>query len=167
MSKYTIAIDNGQDIIDSRDVIARIEDLESERESLEAAVSNAKETLVDAKDETSVLANDTEAIAELEVAIVEATDDLEAWGTSEECEELTALKALADEGEFSSDWTYGVSLIRDSYFEEYAQQLAADLGAITSTDWPMNCIDWSRAADLLQQDYTSLDFDGEKYWIRS
>jgi hypothetical protein len=163
MSKYTIAIDNGQDIIDSRDVIARIEDLESERGSLEAAVSNAKETLVDAKDETSVLANDTEEIAELEVAIVKATDDLEAWGTSEECEELTALKALADEGESSPDWSHGETLIHDLYFEEYAQQFAADLG----TDWPMNCIDWSRAAKELQHDYTSVDFDGEVYWIRS
>jgi len=62
---------------------------------------------------------------------------------------------------------YPVTLIRDSYFENYAQELADGIGAINSdARWPNNCIDWARAARELQADYTSVDFDGETYWCR-
>lgn len=63
---------------------------------------------------------------------------------------------------------HGESLIRDSYFEEYAEQLADDIGAIDrNAKWPVNCIDWEKAARELQYDYTEVDFDGEAYWIRA
>ena len=32
----------------------------------------------------------------------------------------TTLKAVAEEGEASPDWEYGESMIRDSFFKEYA-----------------------------------------------
>ena len=84
----TTAINNYEDIIDSRDIIARIDDLES----------------YDASD----------------------LDD-------DEREELKALKELAEEASgYAADWLYGETLIRDSYFKEYAQQLAEDIGAINS-----------------------------------
>lgn len=129
------AISNSQDIIDSRDVIARIEELESERTDIEGQPDNA--------------------------------DTLAAWdedyGT-----ELKALTALADEAEgYAADWQHGEALIRDSYFQEYAQQLAEDIGAIdNNAKWPNTCINWDEAASELQQDYTSVTFDGVDYWIR-
>ena len=53
----------------------------------------------------------------------------------------------------------------DSYFQE---QLANDIGAVNrSTTWPINCIDWEIAAERLQQVYSSVDFNGVRYWIRS
>ena len=111
---------NGMDIIDSRDVIARIEELEADED----------------RDEPDT-------------------------------EELEALKELADEADGSPDWRYGETLIRDSYFKEYAQELADDIGAIDrSATWPANCIDWDEASTMLQQDYFSVDFDGVDYWIR-
>jgi hypothetical protein len=59
------------------------------------------------------------------------------------------------------------ALIRDSYFEDYARQLAEDIGAIDSkASWPNNHIDWEDATDALKQDYTEVDFDGVSYWIR-
>ena len=117
----TTEITNSDDIIDSRDVIARIDELEG----------------MDERD-----------------------DDEDA--------ELAALKALAEEGEASPDWTYGETLIRESYFQEYAQQLAEDIGAIDpKATWPMNCIDWEQAAKELRYDYTTIDFDGVEYLIRS
>lgn len=121
----TKEISNTDDIIDSRDVIARIEELEEFLQS---------EGLMN-------------------------TDALE---------ELTALKALAEEASgYAADWQHGEALIRDSYFKEYAQQLADDIGAINSdATWPNNCIDWEKAARELQQDYTAVDFDGVTYWIR-
>lgn len=117
----TKELTNTEDIIDSRDIIARIEELES----------------------------------------MEPRDE-------DEETELKGLKALAEEAEGCADWPYGETLIRDSYFVEYAEQLAEDIGAINrDSTWPNDCIDWDRAAEQLQMDYTSVDFDGVIYWLRS
>lgn len=65
------------------------------------------------------------------------------------------------------DWEYGAQLIRYDYFESYAQELAEDIGAIpTELDWPLYCIDWEKAADALQMDYTSVEFLGVDYLAR-
>lgn len=61
----------------------------------------------------------------------------------------------------------GVTLIRDSYFETYAQEFAEEIGAIGSDGrWPTYCIDWEWAARELQADYSALSFDGVTYWFR-
>jgi antirestriction protein len=81
---------------------------------------------------------------------------------------LRILRELAAEGEQLADWEYGETLIRDSYFTEYARELAEDIGAVSSdASWPLYCIDWERAARELRMDYTSVDFDGVTYWGRS
>lgn len=102
--------------------------------------------------------------------IIETINDLTDIENAEEEEQelLDALKSLADQCQQWSDWPYGVTLIRDSFFIEYAQDLAEDIGAIdSSAPWPNTCIDWDQAACELQQDYTPVDFDGETYWINS
>src|SRR5437879_309262 len=79
----------------------------------------------------------------------------------QEKEELAALKALEEEASGSPDWRYGETLVRDSYFTDYAQQTAEDCGMLKdATTWPLTCIDWKEAAEQLQQDYFSVDFDG-------
>lgn len=89
--------------------------------------------------------------------------------TEDEREELEALTKFAEQGEDNvSDWTYGETLIRDSYFTEYAEQLADDIGAIDKdAKWPLNHIDWEAAADELAADYVELDFSGVTYLARS
>jgi hypothetical protein len=58
-------------------------------------------------------------------------------------------------------------LIADSDFEDYARQLAEDIGAVPSDgSWPVSCIDWERAADELRADYTTITYDGEDYLTR-
>jgi len=138
-------ISNNEDVIDSRDVIARIEELEGERECL--------------VEDLTEQANTPDAQS--------AVDALSEWD-EENGAELKALKSLADEAAgYASDWQYGETLIRDSYFEDYAQQLAEDIGAIDkAASWPNTCIDWKQAARELQQDYTQVDFDGVAYWVR-
>lgn len=115
-------VDNTEDILDSRDIIERIEELENDED----------------RDECDNL-------------------------------ELEQLRKLAEEGEnYASDWKYGATLIRDSYFENYAQELAEDCGMIPrDLAWPCSCIDWEQAARELKMDYTSIDFDGVEYWVRS
>lgn len=124
----TRTISNTDDVIDSRDVIARIAELEE---------------LVPPADES------------------DGTDN-------EDRLELATLVALQDEAEgYAPDWKYGATLIRDSYFEDYAREFAEDIGAINKdASWPNTHIDWDAAANALQQDYTSVEFDGVTYWVR-
>ena len=83
--------------------------------------------------------------------------------------ELAALDALRKQGEdYAADWDHGEILIRDSYFKEYAQELAEETGAIKNSDitWPYTCIDWDMAARDLQGDYSAIKFSGVTYWVR-
>lgn len=134
-------ISNHDDVIDSRDVTARIEELRADRGGIEAHEGDADAALI------------RKYLAEWD----------EDYGG-----ELRALESLAEEASgYAADWEHGETLIRDSYFEKYAQELAEDIGAINrDAGWPNDCIDWERAARELQQDYTAVDFDGVTYWIR-
>ena len=91
----------------------------------------------------------------------------------EDTAERDALKELLDDlrsngGEtpWRGDW-YPVTLIRDDLFMEYAKELAEDIGAIVcATLWPCTCIDWEKAVQELQADYSSVEYDGDTYWYR-
>jgi hypothetical protein len=113
---------NSSDVIDSREVDDRIEDIEALPE--------------------------------------ESLDD-------DDKAELALLVKLKDDVS-SGEWKYGLTLIRDSYFEDYARQTADEIGAIDAkAGWPCNCIDWAQAAEQLQQDYTTVEYDGITYWYRA
>lgn len=59
------------------------------------------------------------------------------------------------------------TMILESYFERYAQEVAEDIGAISNPDeWPNYCIDWERAARELAMDYGTVEFGGYTYYIR-
>jgi len=143
----TDSISNSDDVIDSRDVIARIEELRDERDSLKT-------------DREEVTHDDPEGYN----AAVQALQDWE----NDYGPELAALEALQTEAEgCAPDWRYGAMLIRDSYFKNYAMELADDIGAIPrDLSWPATCIDWDQAAKELRMDYASVDFDGVDYWVR-
>lgn len=66
-----------------------------------------------------------------------------------------------------SGWEYGILFINENYFEEYAQEFAIDIGAISSdAPWPTYCIDWEQAARELAMDYMDTSFEGESYYYR-
>lgn len=142
---------NYDDVIDSRDIIERIEELEEEREALTAAIEEA----------------DGACTEEIEVAELVAKEALQTWDDYNGAE-LAALRSLASQAEgYADDWRHGATLIRDSYFETYAQELADDIGAVDrNATWPQTCIDWEQAARELQMDYTSVEFGGITYWVR-
>lgn len=154
-------ISNYDDIIDSRDVIARIEELEAEREALQLEIDDAEVQWL----KTEAGTEEAHAVVDRRQAAYVALDT---WDASSDADELRILKALADEASgYASDWKYGETLIRDSYFRDYAEQLADDIGTITDNPpWPLTCIDWDQAARELQYDYTAVDFDGVTYWVR-
>ena len=106
----------------------------------------------------------------------EKMDDENAWAGIDdgEPEELAELEELIEElrgagggdHQWEGDW-YPRELIADYSFEEYAQELADDIGAINSdAGWPNNCIDWERAARELAMDYSMVEFRGTDYYWR-
>ena len=146
----TTSIESSEDNIDSRDVIARIEELEDDRIQLCDALEELE--AADTKNATAVKA---------------AQEALDEWDESCDGLELLALSELAKQCEDVSDWKWGVTLIRDNAFKEYAWELAEDISGIDMNQWPANCIDWDEAVCELQQDYTSVDFEGVTYWVRA
>ena len=79
---------------------------------------------------------------------------------------LDDMKGYGGDEQWEGDW-YPLTLIRDSYFEDYAQDFAYDIGAIQdSAAWPHTCIDWKQATRELQMDYSSIEFGGITYWYR-
>lgn len=100
-------------------------------------------------------------------AYEEARDDEDEQDRATELQTLLdELKGNGGDHQWQGDW-YPVTLIRDSYFIDYAQELAEDIGAINdNAAWPYNCIDWKHAANELQMDYTSVQFNGVDYWYR-
>ncbi len=114
-----------------------------------------------------------ERIEELQERAEDAEEAIEAGEEpsdpldDDETAELAALLKLQEQAEGYADWKHGAMLIRDSYFKAYAQEFAKDIGAIKKDfEWPYTCIDWDKAADELQVDYTSVEFDGVTYWVR-
>lgn len=134
---------SGQDIIDLREVMARVEELEQEKQDHEHDDDGSRTGRSYAEDYP-------EEAAEL-VELAELLDDCKGYGGDEQ---------------WRGDW-YPATLIADSYFEKYARELAEDIGAIDKeASWPARCIDWEQAASELQQDYTSVDFGDDTYWFR-
>ena len=57
-------------------------------------------------------------------------------------------------------------LISDYYFETYAQDFAESIGAIShDAGWPLYHIDWKAAAESLQMDFYSIEYQGTTYWM--
>ena len=130
----------GDKVIDSRDIIARLEALRDELEAIE-------------QDEDLSDEDRKEAVAE--------------WHDDND-DEYLPLVALNDECEGYGDWQYGETLIRREYWVEYCQQMLEDIGVLPK-DLPTYIeIDWSKTADNLEADYASVNFgDDEEYLIRN
>lgn len=110
-------------------------------------------------------------LAELQ-ELDEPGDDLAAEIDQDLREERRILDKLIQEiRDYAGDQPEdGVTLVRESHFEEYARELHEDttdldVAKITS-EWPYRHIDWEAAAQELLQDYTSIDWDGVTYYIR-
>jgi hypothetical protein len=145
----TTSITNDEDIIDTRELIARIEDLESMKAALEEDVENAT-TQVEASDATRALN-------------VFAQD---------EGLELKLLLDFASECETLRDYHYGETLIRETYFTTYIERLIDECypmpEGFDSGNWPFSHMkfDFEGAAEEAKIDYTCIEFDGVTYYAR-
>ena len=132
-----------KDYLDVRDIIARVEALESTRDDW-AEWQQGENEMEEAPDPFGA-----DEQAEL-TALNDILDDMKGYGGDEQ---------------WRGDW-YPVTLIRDSCFTEYAEELITDCGYIPKDfpDWI--AIDWEATASAVQQDYTSTEIDGVTYWYR-
>lgn len=146
-------INLGDDIIDSRDIIKRIDELESEA--------------ADLAEELEDLTNSVSTLDGIQDDIACAQDEL-----GDLKDELTMWRLFEDAG--VADWHHGEAFIHENYFVEYTKQLVDDCyekpEGYDPSSWPWCCMemDWDAAADMLQQDYTCVEIDNENiYWARA
>ena len=150
------------EVIDSRELIERLEELESDRSDLEQELEDRQEA-----HEAAVKAGNTSAALSAGEEVQEAADDIVEWD-DDNLEELEVLREANEQGENEvSDWRHGETLIAEWHFTAYAMELAYDIGAVQGDErWPLNHIDWESAADELLHDYTNIDIGGETYLVR-
>jgi hypothetical protein len=184
-------ISNSDDVLDSRDIIARIEELEGDLESahdsdvlsrietLEEELKTTHEAeLEDAKDVEDVFVEpDFDKWLEssdnpdaIELNELKAVADFDTWleqNDDDDVRELKALRTLAEEAEgYAEDWKHGATLIRESYFEEYCEELCKDTGDLPKEIPHYIVIDWEATAQNIRMDYTEVDYDGVAYLVR-
>ena len=104
--------------------------------------------------------------------IIDTRDLVDLLAELNECEdrdyeEQALLEALQTMADGIVDWPYGEALIAEHAFEDYARELAEEIGAIDrDAAWPLSYINWPRAAEALRMDYSAYDVDGVTYYAR-
>jgi len=143
--------------LDTRDLYKRQCELQEELEALQDVVEEARELITE---ETE--GDDPDGVW---ATLHEAEDDLADW-QSEYQEDLDELNNL--ENEVGREWMHGTTLIPESEFTEYAQDLAEDISGMPKDQpWPFSHIDWEAAADALKQDYSEAEYQGTTYLFRA
>lgn len=140
-------LDLESDVIDLRDIIARVEELEDELQSEYQAYSESEDDPME-------------------------YDDWEYGGDSEEIQEYKELKKILDElkgcggdEEWRGDW-YPITLIADRYWIDYVEDLVSEIGDLPRDLPSYLVIDWEATANIIQQDYSNLTIGDEDYWYR-
>jgi hypothetical protein len=142
---YTASLDLTADIIDVRDIIERVEELQDDREDYMKPNRDGHLTMIGAD---WVADNPEQAI---ELATMQAI--------------LADLKGNGGDEHWDGDW-YPVTLIRDSHFIDYAQELCEDIGDVPRNLPHYIAIDWEVTARNIRMDYTPTEIGGVTYWYR-
>jgi antirestriction protein len=175
-------ISNMEDVLDVRDIIERFEELEADKAEFTDAITEAKEELQTLEhlrlvsgtaEHDEDIAEHDEDIADTRETIATSERHLAEWEQSEDGQQFAELSALLNDlsgnggdEQWRGDW-YPVTMVCDSYFQDYAQELAEDIGAINKdATWPNTCIDWEQAARELRMDYSSVEYGNTTYWYR-
>lgn len=146
-------INYNDDILDSRDLDERLEELEELEEALKDAISEFE----DLSDDEDTPNSDLLAA---EDACTRAREDF----GDEERAELKMLQEARDE--VGSEWSHGETLIADSYFIDYAEDMIKDIGDLPRELPGYIAIDWEATAENIKVDYSYLELDGNKFWYR-
>lgn len=149
-------------ILDTRDLAKRLEELQDERNTLVEAIDEAQEIL-DNSEEGNEEVDGTVELSDLEKDVFDAKQDLIDWDNDNK-EELDDLEWIESE---ISEWRYGATLIDESDFVEYCQELLEDIGELPR-DMPSHIvIDWEATADNLKAYYITVTYQGTYYLVRA
>lgn len=121
------------DIIDVRDIIERIEELESLKDDHEADPDGGHWSNEDARELRT---------------LTDIMDDLRGYGGDEQ---------------WRGDW-YPVTLIRESYFTDYIEELVSDCYDLKLPDFVH--VDWEATAWDVKVDYLTVEIDGVTFFYR-
>lgn len=125
--------------------------------------SRLGDKVMDTRDLMAVAEEIREALESEDPEAIEALDVDDADEAREILESIEEIESVG-----IADWQYGETLIREDFFEDYARELADDIGAVDSNaSWPLAHIDWEAAAEALKQDYTEVDYRGTTYYVRA
>jgi len=130
-------LDLTNDIIDARDIIARVEALESDIADLLEYSTEADPQWREYNDELQ--------------ALLKIMAELETVGGGDE--------------QWRGEW-YPITLIADSYFTDYARELLEDIGDLPRELPHYIEIDWDATARNIRVDYTPVTISGFTYWTR-
>lgn len=98
---------------------------------------------------------------------LESDQDCGIWLDKEDWEELKTLRELTEEAEgYASDWKYGETLVRESYWVDYVREMLEDCGDIPRDLPSYIAIDWEQTAENIKVDYATVEFGGVDYYIR-
>lgn len=168
MSQDWKPTDENSDILDSRDLSARLDYLTSAKEDLELALNEADQALADERARLLALDDHEDHDAELEPfedELEKAGEALREWQEGEEYAEWKELDDNRDDIEAAT--SNGEAFIAESYFTDYCKQLCEDIGYLPK-DLPgfiENNINWDGVADELKADYSTVTmFGNDWYW---
>ena len=138
---------NGDDVIDSRDLQEKYEELQAEFvEGYNNTQRNNKHRhIVDWNDDTKELDGELQSLHD-------EIDEMDSF-----------IQEINDYG----DYEYGTPIIRDYHFEDYCQEMLKDSGDIPDSFPSYITIDWSDTAENLKADYVSAMWGGNEYYIRT
>lgn len=141
--------DGTDDFFDSRDIVAKIDELTDE---FIAATEDGVEPdeWIDPRD------------------CQMSADDWKLGLSDDDAELLAALIEFREEedGNYGDSFEDGITFYHENYFVGAMKEMCADIGDIPRGLPDYIVIDWEETADNLRADYRESTFKGGKYWAR-
>ncbi len=167
----TEEIDWNDEIINSKDILARHEELTSEAESLQFNIDDLLDEIKEIEG-GNISTHDLYRLEKLNELLETAKEELSNFDAEHE-EEFLYLEEAIEGGENSPDWIHGESLISEDYFEDYISDQINDCyempAEFESGKWPW-ChlsMDWYSAAEDAKGDYNEIQIAGNTFYIKS
>lgn len=136
--------DGTDEYLDSRDIVARIDDLVSD----------------------FMIATEAEDAPSLDGLM--SVDDWAFGLSDDDAEELVRLIDFREayDGQFGDSFDDGITFVHEEYFENYTKELCEDIGDIPDNLPDYIVIDWAETAENIREDYTEAVLKGTTYWAR-
>jgi len=147
-----IDLDLNAEILDTRDIIEKFEELETEFLSIYNEQASDDDFASDSEDDDFIV-----WLAGLH------TDEAVEFKTLRDI--LDDLKGCGGDEQWRGDW-YPITLIREDYFTDYCMELVQDIGDLPRDIPSYLEIDWQKTANNIRMDYSETDIDGNTYYFR-